>query len=251
VKKLTLAHTHPTKTTLKLAAANLGVITAALLIVSPTAYASTKNPVDKVASVPSVVSGPVEADSTQHALDRLQRLAATTTPVPVTAELPQLERDDFWATSQKTLNQIAAKKHAAAVAKHKAAVARHKAAVARHKAAVAQRKVHAQSMLATAPTGTIQAYAHQQVLAKGWSEADFSCLVNLWNKESGWNPSAENVSSGAYGIPQALPGSKMATVGSNWRTDYRVQINWGLGYIASSYGHPCSAWAHSQATNWY
>ena len=80
-----------------------------------------------------------------------------------------------------------------------------------------------------------QAYARARCSAYGWSTADFNCLVALWNKESKWNPNAYNSSSGAYGIPQALPASKMATAGTDYRTNYKTQINWGLSYISSRY----------------
>lgn len=100
------------------------------------------------------------------------------------------------------------------------------------------------------PVGTAQTYAAQLVASNGWGAGEFSCLVNLWNRESGWNTHAYNPS-GAYGIPQALPGSKMATFGADWQNDYRVQIQWGLSYIKGSYGSPCGAWAHSNAYNWY
>jgi hypothetical protein len=84
----------------------------------------------------------------------------------------------------------------------------------------------------------------------GWDLEQFACLEKLWTKESGWNHLAAN-GIGAYGIPQALPGSKMATTGSDWETNPVTQIKWGLGYIDGRYGAPCSAWAHSQANNWY
>ena len=93
--------------------------------------------------------------------------------------------------------------------------------------------------------------ARQMVAARGWGADQFQCLDRLWEKESNWNPSATNSSSGAYGIPQALPGKKMASVGSDWRTNPATQITWGLDYIAGRYGTPCGAWAHSQAKNWY
>ena len=89
--------------------------------------------------------------------------------------------------------------------------------------------------------------AHQMLQARGMGDDQYSCLVSLWNRESGWNVHASNPS-GAYGIPQALPGSKM---GAGWQNDASVQINWGLGYIAGRYGNPCGAWAHSQSTGWY
>jgi hypothetical protein len=102
----------------------------------------------------------------------------------------------------------------------------------------------------TTPVGTAQTYAAQLVASNGWGAGEFSCLVNLWNRESGWDTHAYNPS-GAYGIPQALPGSKMASFGADWQNDYRVQIQWGLSYIRGSYGSPCGAWGHSQSYGWY
>ena len=99
----------------------------------------------------------------------------------------------------------------------------------------------------TAPVGEAQAYAHDQVKSRGWSESEFTCLVQLWQRESGWRTNAHNPS-GAHGIPQALPGSKM---GPGWENDYKVQINWGLGYIQGRYSTPCGAWAHSNSAGWY
>jgi len=84
----------------------------------------------------------------------------------------------------------------------------------------------------------------------GWGGDQFSCLESLWSKESGWNYQAYNPS-GATGIPQALPGSKMSSAGNDWETSAATQIAWGLGYIDSVYGSPCSAWSHSQSVNWY
>ena len=85
----------------------------------------------------------------------------------------------------------------------------------------------------------------------GWSDGQFSCLDSLWTRESNWNYRAENPSSGAFGIPQALPGDKMASAGSDWRTNPATQIEWGLGYISDVYGTPCGAWEHSQSVGWY
>jgi hypothetical protein len=86
---------------------------------------------------------------------------------------------------------------------------------------------------------------------RGWGAQQFDCLNSLWAKESGWRWDANNSGSGAYGIPQSLPGSKMASSGGDWATNPITQITWGLAYVSSSYGTPCSAWAHSQAMNWY
>nr|WP_292832735.1 lytic transglycosylase domain-containing protein [Microbacterium sp.] len=99
--------------------------------------------------------------------------------------------------------------------------------------------------------GSAQAIAYEMVAARGWSDGEFACLVALWNKESGWRVNAYNASSGAYGIPQALPGGKMASAGADWSTNPATQISWGLGYIEGRYGTPCGAWNHSQAKGWY
>jgi hypothetical protein len=85
----------------------------------------------------------------------------------------------------------------------------------------------------------------------GWKSDQFSCLDKLWTKESQWKVSADNPSSSAYGIPQALPGIRMAAYGSDWRTNPVTQIKWGLDYIEITYSSPCNAWAHSVAKNWY
>jgi hypothetical protein len=85
----------------------------------------------------------------------------------------------------------------------------------------------------------------------GWGSGEFSCLDSLWEKESSWQVHAANPTSGAYGIPQALPGAKMASAGGDWRDNPVTQIAWGLGYIKASYGTPCSAWSTSQAKGWY
>ena len=85
----------------------------------------------------------------------------------------------------------------------------------------------------------------------GFSSDQFSCLDSLYNSESGWRVNADNPSSSAYGIPQALPGSKMASAGADWATNPVTQIRWGLGYIQDRYGSPCSAWGHSQSHGFY
>lgn len=85
----------------------------------------------------------------------------------------------------------------------------------------------------------------------GFGSDQFGCLDSLWTKESGWRVNADNPSSSAYGIPQALPGSKMSSAGADWATNPATQIRWGLGYIQDRYGTPCSAWGHSQSHNWY
>ena len=97
-----------------------------------------------------------------------------------------------------------------------------------------------------------QAYAKDLVInTYGWSEYDFECLVKLWNRESGWNPNSHNSSSGAHGIPQSLPASKMASEGADYYTNGYTQIRWGLKYIKGRYGSPSAAWAHSESKGWY
>ncbi|MDZ5621341.1 lytic transglycosylase domain-containing protein [Nocardioides sp. HM23] len=85
----------------------------------------------------------------------------------------------------------------------------------------------------------------------GFSQDQFGCLDSLWTRESNWNVYADNPTSSAYGIPQSLPGEKMASAGSDWATNPVTQITWGLGYIRDRYGSPCSAWGHSESVGWY
>lgn len=85
----------------------------------------------------------------------------------------------------------------------------------------------------------------------GWGSGQFSCLSSLWERESGWNVRASNPSSGAYGIPQALPGSKMGAYGSDWQRNPVTQIRWGLSYIRGTYGTPCGAWSAFRSKGWY
>lgn len=105
---------------------------------------------------------------------------------------------------------------------------------------------------ATGTKAEYQAYAKNLCInTYGWTENDFNCLVKLWERESNWNPNAHNKSSGAHGICQALPASKMASEGSDYMTNYKTQIRWGLKYIKNRYGTPANAWAHSQQKGWY
>lgn len=104
-------------------------------------------------------------------------------------------------------------------------------------------------------TGTkadYQTYAYDLVLNQYlWSESDYQALVNLWERESNWNANAHNKSSGAHGIPQSLPASKMSSEGSDYYTNGYTQIRWGLKYIKERYGSPSAAWQHFQNKNWY
>lgn len=119
-----------------------------------------------------------------------------------------------------------------------------------------QNKEETQQVSTPAPavTGTkaeYQAYAYSQFAKYGWNETDYNNLITLWNRESGWNPNAHNSYSGAHGIAQALPASKMASYGEDYMTSYVTQINWGLDYISNRYGNPTNALNSLQTKGWY
>ncbi|WP_405146780.1 lytic transglycosylase domain-containing protein [Sphaerisporangium sp. NBC_01403] len=101
------------------------------------------------------------------------------------------------------------------------------------------------------PKGRNKAIAYRLVTQRSWPVTQFRCLDSLWTRESNWNHRAQNPSSGAYGIPQALPGYKMVGIGHDWRVNPATQIRWGLKYIKGRYGSPCGAWGHFQSHNWY
>jgi hypothetical protein len=99
--------------------------------------------------------------------------------------------------------------------------------------------------------GTAEAIAQQLLPSFGFDvKTQYPCLYQMWMRESGWSVTAANAS-GAYGIPQALPGWKMASAGPDWQTNATTQIKWGLGYIRDRYGTPCGAWSFWQANGWY
>jgi hypothetical protein len=103
----------------------------------------------------------------------------------------------------------------------------------------------------TPENGSIKAFAYELVLSNNWGRDQYSCLVALWERESNWRWNALNKSSGAYGIPQSLPGRKMAEMGADWVTNPETQVRWGVNYIKNRYGAPCGAMAHSNKFNWY
>ena len=100
-------------------------------------------------------------------------------------------------------------------------------------------------------SGSNRHIGKQLAAAHGWTGEQWVCLNNLWTKESGWSTHSSNSSGTAWGIPQALPGSKMKSAGSDWRTNPATQITWGIGYIEHRYRFACNAWAHWQSHNWY
>lgn len=180
--------------------------------------------------------------------------AAFTAPVTLDADA-QAEVDTqaaadagdeaFESASEVRIQQQRAATEAARVAAEQARLAAEAAA-----AAEAARVAAAEGASRNAqrdPRGAAQVL----VAERGWGSDQFSCLERLWTKESNWRWDADNPSSSAYGIPQALPGSKMSSAGADWETNPVTQIRWGLGYIDARYGTPCSAWGHSQSNNWY
>jgi len=152
------------------------------------------------------------------------------------------------AQAARTRAASAARSAARALHERQAqALASRRAAVHQAAQRATARRLAVKRTLTAGSQGSPKAYA-KSLIASG---AQYRCLVLLWTRESGWNHLADNPSSDAYGIPQSLPGSKMASAGADWRTNPATQIRWGLGYIRATYGTPCGAWAHSQAVGWY
>ncbi|MFF7264730.1 transglycosylase SLT domain-containing protein [Streptomyces sp. NPDC008159] len=154
------------------------------------------------------------------------------------------------ATARKDAEETARKKAAEdAIAKQKQA---EKAEQERKAKAEAETKAQAASSLGDAPTQSSYTVAEIQAMAKAVVASDqWTCFSNIVNHESTWNYKAVNPSSGAYGLFQALPGSKMSSAGADWQTNPATQIKWGLNYMESRYGSPCEAWSFWQANNWY
>lgn len=172
--------------------------------------------------------------------DKVDVTPLTTTVASLSA-YQTLDRDTVLSLVQKASDAKATVQAAASQADQAAADAAAAAEVAAAEALAAGNTV-------AGAKATAQALGSSKY---GWGDDQFSCLVSLWQKESGWNYQAENASSGAAGIPQSLPGSKMASAGSDWATNATTQVTWGLDYIKRGYGTPCAAWSHSQSVNWY
>ena len=168
----------------------------------------------------------------------------------------QVERQQQQLAAEKAAAAKAAARKAAAAkaAAAKAAAlksAEHAAAARKAAAKPAQRAQSARQGAVTTPSGSPEQIAEQMLSQFGWSSSQFSCLQPLWEHESGWSVTAENPTSGAYGIPQSLPASQMSSAGADWQTNAATQIRWGLTYIQGRYGSPCGAWAHEESDNWY
>ena len=211
-----------------------------------------------VALLTSASATPLAASTGTH-----EEVAPTTLQAPVSAAV-SAPADAIWTAPDADvpwlgpaidaeLARIAAEQaEAARVAAEAAAQVEAEAALqaAAHKAARAATRRPATSAAPTVPSSTpvgeVKEYAASLVAAD-----QFGCLDALFERESGWNHAAKNTSSGAYGIPQALPGSKMASAGADWQTNPLTQVRWGVSYINARYGSPCGAWAHSESHGWY
>ena len=218
----------------------------------------------KLSARPAAVSAAEFALAAQN-----QQLADAQAARPAAGGTQQVLAFDRLQASVAQRKQLAAAREAAAKAAARKAAAREaakrRAAEQAASAAAAQQAAQSAQQAAatpaaqptqpattvTVPSGSAQQVAEQMLSQYGWSSSQFACLQPLWALESGWSVTAENPSSGAYGIPQALPGSKMASAGADWQTDAATQIRWGLTYIQGLYGSPCGAWAHEQADGWY
>ena len=160
----------------------------------------------------------------------------------------QIDTNTYLASAKNAVNTSRSALTAQAAA---AATARAQAAAqARRDAEARAARAKQRQALASQAQSDPKALARLLLDGYGWG-SQFSCLDSLWTKESNWNYQATNGSSGAYGIPQALPGSKMGSVAPDWQTNPATQIKWGLQYIKATYGSPCAAWGHSQANGWY
>ncbi|GGL35459.1 hypothetical protein H9L10_01650 [Phycicoccus endophyticus] len=185
------------------------------------------------------------ADSLTLAVDDTTTSASTQESEVAMEDATRVAADRSATNTQRS---VAAAKVAAAERAEAAALARKRQAAQERAARAAERK----RVLENAQEDP-KSVARLLMPEYGFDESQWTCLDQLWIGESGWSWWAENSSSGAYGIPQSLPGSKMASVASDWRTNPVTQISWGLGYIRSSYGTPCNALAQWQARypHWY
>ena len=203
-------------------------------------------PASSPSATPETESTDAPAEPTPDAEDDAAQQAAAQQAAEAEQAAAAAEAEAAQAAAAREA-EAAAAAEAAAVAE--AAAAAEKAA-AELAAAEEAARIAAASVPVDDPAGA-KAYAASVLGGHGWEASQMTCLDTLWTKESEWLTSATNASSGAYGIPQALPGVKLATAGGDWQTNYRTQINWGLTYIESRYGSPCSALNFHYANNWY
>lgn len=214
--------------------------------------------VTTVGAVVGVASG-----NAQPSGDNLEATAADATlladiPVGQQAQI-QVSSLTQQADAQAAAADAAAKKSAEEAARIQAA----KTAKAKKEAAEEQAEREAEEKAARASRDSVRdassfsakssySVAEVQAIARQMVPGDqFQCFSNIVDHESTWNYQAQNPSSGAYGLVQALPGSKMSSAGADWQTNPATQIKWGLNYMNERYGSPCGAWSFWQANNWY
>ena len=193
----------------------------------------------------ALTGGTASAETLTFAVDGLTSSASTEQSKTEQEDAARVAADRSATNAQRS---VAAARSAEREKIKAAALAKARKAAAEKAARAAERK----RVIANAQKDP-KAAARMLMPEYGFSESQWPCLDRLWIGESGWNYKAENSSSGAYGIPQSLPGRKMATVASDWRTNPVTQIKWGLDYIKRSYGSPCNAldfW-NSRSPHWY
>ena len=227
--------------------AALATIAACLLVGSTAAFAASTTP-EPVDTRAPVVAQPLAAVQRAAVATRANRARAN--------RVHRLALAHRIALARQQARSARAHAHALAVHHQKVVAARHRAAVraAARRAAARRAAAHRASRSAVrsiAPsTGANRRIGQALAAERGWTGDQWTCLNNLWTRESGWSTQSGSPGS-AYGIPQALPGTKMASAGSDWRNDAATQILWGMGYISGRYGTPCSAWRHWQSHGWY
>lgn len=224
-----------------LAAAGISVLTAGAAVGSLTGPGQ----LDTAAVAAPFLVASAPADSASH----------TTTPLTMAeAEVRQavlVKQHQAQAKQQATLQE-----HRAEAAKNRAERSHRRAAAAKNRAELAQRRAASAPEATSQPhevsSGSPRSIARQIMRSRyGWGASQFSCYNSIIMGESKWRVHANNPSSSAYGIPQALPGSKMASAGPDWRNNPATQITWGLGYVKSRYGTPCRAWGFKRSHGWY
>lgn len=200
-----------------------------------------------VAAVASVTGG--AAPAPVPAAADIQVPAVTLAHATVEDFAVDLVDVDGAATARTT--QLAAQADQISKAAADLQAAKQAQAAAAAKTATASKSAVTSTPAVVAP-GSARDIARQMMLSiYGWGDDQFTCFDKIITQESGWNVSATNRSSGAYGIPQALPGSKMATAGADWQTNPATQIKWALGYVQGRYSTPCGAWSFKSAHGWY
>lgn len=200
---------------------------------------------DSAASDPTAAPGTPAAESSAA----VPAEVGTAGPAPEAADEAAAAASEKDAVDKAAEDQAAEDHAAEQRAAEEAAAAQHATEQAAAETAAAE-AARAASVPVNDPAAA-KAYAATALPGHGWGPEQMTCLDTLWTKESEWLTSATNAGSGAYGIPQALPGAKIAAAGGDWQTNYQTQINWGLTYIESRYGSPCSALNFHYANNWY